>query len=319
MAAILRILPRRLAILALTLWLISLFVFAMTQILPGDAAFMVLGQWATDEALEQLRLELGLNRSLVVQYVDWLVNFIQGDFGKSLTLRVPVKPIVLARLGHSLVLGVIAFVEITILGIFFGVISAIKKDSWFDHLVGTFAFIGVSIPEFVSGSLLILFFSGSVWSILPAGGYVPLSEGFWPWFSRLILPSTALMLVLFAYVMRMMRSSLIEVLRTNYVRTARLKGLKEKTVVFRHALRNAMMPTVTLLLNNFGWLIGGIVIVEIVFSFPGLGRLTIFSIQKRDIPMIQACILLVSSLYIFANLLADMLYMLLDPKTRPDI
>ena len=317
MKAILRILPKRIAIIILTLWLISIVIFGITQALPGDAAFMVLGQWASEEALGILRIEMGLDRSIIIQYSDWLVDFIRGDFGKSLTMHLPVRPIMIERLVNSAQLGLLAFIEITFLGIIMGVICGIKKDTLFDQITSTLGFIGVSIPEFVSGSIFILLFSGFVWKVFPAGGYVPISEGFWPWLSRLILPSTTLMLVLLAYVMRMTRSSLIEVLRTNYVRTARLKGLDEKRVIFAHALRNALMPTATLLANNFGWLMGGIVVVETVFSYPGLGRMTILSIQKRDIPMVQASILLVAAIYISANLIADLLYMILDPRTRP--
>jgi len=318
MKAILRILPKRLAIIVLTLWLISIVIFGITMALPGDAAFMVLGQWASEDSLSKLRVEMGLDQTLVTQYVDWLTNFIRGDFGKSLTMHLPIRPILAERLVNSAQLGILAFLEITFLGVILGVICGIRKDSWFDHIMSTLGFIGVSIPEFVSGSLFILFFTGTVWKIFPAGGYVPLSEGLWPWLSRLILPSATLMMVLLAYVMRMTRSSLIEVLRTNYIRTARLKGLDEKRVIFVHALRNALIPTATLLANNFGWLMGGIVVVEMVFSYPGLGRMTILAIQKRDIPMIQASILLVAVIYISANLIADLLYMILDPRTRPD-
>ncbi len=317
MKTILRILPQRIAVIVFTLWLISMLIFAITQALPGDAAFMVLGQYATEEALTKLRLEMGLNKPIAIQYKDWLLNFVQGDFGNSLTMYLPVKPILMERLINSLQLGVLAFLQITIVGIVLGVICGIKKDTWFDQGLSTFGFIGVSIPEFVSGSLLILLFAGTVWKIFPAGGHVPFSDGLWPWLSRLILPSITLNLVLLAYVMRMMRSSLIEVFRTNYIRTARLKGLPEQKVIFVHALRNALMPTVTLLANNVGWLLGGIVVVETVFAYPGLGRMTILAIQKRDIPMIQASILLVAIIYILANLITDLLYMILDPRTRP--
>jgi peptide/nickel transport system permease protein len=316
MKSILRILPKRIAIILFTLWLISILVFGITQALPGDAAFMVLGQWATDEAVAILRTEMGLDRPITTQYIDWLASFVQGDFGKSLTMHLPIKPILMERLINSMQLGVLAFLEISFIGIILGVICGIKKDTWFDQTISTFGFIGVSIPEFVSGSLLILFFGGTIWKIFPAGGYVPFSEGFWPWLSRLILPSITLNLVLLAYVMRMTRSSLIEVFRANYIRTARLKGLDEKRVIFVHALRNALLPTATLLANNFGWLMGGIVVVETVFAFPGLGRMTILAIQKRDIPMVQAAILLVAVIYIVANLIADLLYMVLDPRTR---
>lgn len=318
MKAILRILPKRLAVVAITLLLISLLIFAITQILPGDAAFMMLGQWANPEAVAKLRAQMGLDDPFWVQYLKWLTHFIQGDFGSSLTMGIPVRPIIMDHLAHSLVLGLFSFCGIAVCGILLGVLCGLKKDSWFDQIVSSLGFIGVSIPEFVSGSILVLLFAGSVWQIFPAGGYTPLSEGFWPWLSRLILPSATLMLVLFAYVVRMTRSSIIEVLQTNYIRTARLKGLDEKWVIIRHALRNALMPTVTLLANNFGWLMGGIVVVETVFSYPGLGRLTILAIQKRDIPMIQASILITAFIYIFANLLADLMYMILDPRTRSE-
>jgi len=318
MKAILRILPKRLTVVAITLLLISILIFAITQILPGDAAFMMLGQWANPEAVAKLRAQMGLDDPFWVQYLKWLTHFLQGDFGSSLTMGIPVRPIIMDHLAHSLVLGLFSFCGIAVCGILLGVLCGIKKDSWFDQIVSSLGFIGVSIPEFVSGSILVLLFAGSVWQIFPAGGYTPLSEGFWPWLSRLILPSVTLMLVLFAYVVRMTRSSIIEVLQTNYIRTARLKGLEEKWVIFRHALRNALMPTVTLLANNFGWLMGGIVVVETVFSFPGLGRLTIIAIQKRDIPMIQASILITAFIYIFANLLADLMYMILDPRTRSE-
>ena len=318
MKAILRILPKRLTVVAITLLLISILIFAITQILPGDAAFMMLGQWANPEAVAKLRAQMGLDDPFWVQYLKWLTHFLQGDFGSSLTMGIPVRPIIMDHLTHSLVLGLFSFCGIAVCGILLGVLCGIKKDSWFDQIVSSAGFIGVSIPEFVSGSILVLLFAGSVWQVFPAGGYIPLSKGFWPWLSRLILPSVTLMLVLFAYVVRMTRSSIIEVLQTNYIRTARLKGLDEKWVIIRHALRNALMPTVTLLANNFGWLMGGIVVVETVFSFPGLGRLTILAIQKRDIPMIQASILITAFIYIFANLLADLMYMILDPRTRSE-
>ena len=316
--AILRVLPQRLAIMILTLFLVSVVIFSITQILPGDAAYTSLGQYASEEAVKKLRIELGLDTPVWNQYINWLAAFVRGDFRESLILGIPIRPILLQRLANSSVLGLLAFLEITCLGIFLGVLCGIKKDSLLDQTVSIFGFIWLSIPEFVSGSLFILFFAGTFWKIFPAGGYVAISEGFWPWISRLILPATTLTLILLAYVARMTRSSMIEVLRSNYVRTARLKGLDEKRVILRHALRNALMPTATLLANNFGWLMGGIVVVESVFSFPGLGRLTISAIHQRDIPMIQATVLVVAALYISANVAVDLLYMILDPRNRPD-
>jgi peptide/nickel transport system permease protein len=317
MVAILRILPGRIATMALTLFLISIVIFGLTQALPGDAAFTSLGQYGTEEGMIKLRAQMGLDLPYWIQYTKWLTKFIRGDFGESLIMGIPIKPILLERLKNSAILSLLSLIGITFFGVLFGILCGIRKDSVFDQTISSLAFIGVSIPEFVSGSLLILLFSGVVWDILPSGGYVSVQEGFWPWFSRLILPSVTLTVVLLAHVMRMTRSSMIEVLRTNYIRTARLKGLDEKGVIIRHALRNALMPTVTLLAMNIGWLMGGIVVVESVFAFPGLGRLTILAIQKRDIPMIQASVLIVAVIYLSANVITDLSYMFLNPKTRP--
>lgn len=316
MKAVIRILPGRIAIMILTFWLISIIVFGITQALPGDAASMLLGLHANEATLERVRMEMGLDKGIATQYANWMWDFVRGDFGTSLVMNLPVKPILMERLINSLQLGVLAFIQIAVFGIGLGVICAIKKDSWLDQIISNLCFIGVSIPEFVSGSLLILLFAGTIWTVFPASGYVPLSEGFWPWLSRLILPTLTLNLVMLAYVMRMTRSSLIEVLRSNYIRTARLKGLKEKKVIFVHALRNALMPTATLLANSVGWLLGGIVVVETIFAYPGLGRMTILSIQNRDIPMVQASILIVAATYIVSNLIADIFYMILDPRTQ---
>lgn len=313
---VLRLVLRRLVLIALTLLGVSLIVFGITQVLPGDVAEIIAGQYGTEETIRLLREQLGLNRPLHVQYLDWLWGFITLDPGNSLSFNQPIMPLLLERLKRSALLGGIALAEVTVLGIALGVYAAVRKDRLFDNVASIFSFIMISIPEFVSGSLLVLFLAGTWLRIFPAGGYVPLSEGFYEWAMHLVLPSTTLTLVLFAYVMRMTRSSMIEVLRQNYIRTARLKGLPERTVIFRHALRNALLPTVTLIANNVGWLIGGIVIVEMVFAYPGLGQLMINSISYRDIPTLQSCAMVVGASYILANLAADLAYLYLNPKTR---
>ena len=248
--------------------------------------------------------------------MDWLWGFITLDPGNSLSFDQPIMPLLLERLKRSLLLGGIALVEVTVFGIAMGVYAAVRKDKLFDNIASIFSFIIISIPEFVSGSLMVFFLSGTGLRIFPAGGYSPLSDGFDEWVMHLILPSTTLTLVLLAYVMRMTRSSMIEVLRQNYIRTAYLKGLPENTVIFRHALKNALLPTVTLIANNIGFLIGGIVIVEMVFAYPGLGQLMINAISYRDIPTLQSCAMVIAAIYILANLAADLAYLYLNPKTR---
>jgi len=311
-----RLILRRLVLIAITLLCVSLIIFGITQILPGDVAEMISGQYGSEETVKLLREKLGLNRPLYIQYVDWLWGFITLDPGNSLSFDQPIMPLLLERLKRSLLLGGIALVEVTVFGIAMGVYAAVRKDKLFDNIASIFSFIIISIPEFVSGSLMVFFLSGTGLRIFPAGGYSPLSDGFGEWVMHLILPSTTLTLVLLAYVMRMTRSSMIEVLRQNYIRTAYLKGLPENTVIFRHALKNALLPTVTLIANNIGFLIGGIVIVEMVFAYPGLGQLMINAISYRDIPTLQSCAMVVAAIYILANLAADLAYLYLNPKTR---
>jgi len=311
-----RLILRRLVLIAITLLCVSLIIFGITQILPGDVAEMISGQYGSEQTVKLLREKLGLNRPLYIQYVDWLWGFITLDPGNSLSFDQPIMPLLLERLKRSLLLGGIALVEVTVFGIAMGVYAAVRKDKLFDNIASIFSFIIISIPEFVSGSLMVFFLSGTGLRIFPAGGYSPLSDGFGEWVMHLILPSTTLTLVLLAYVMRMTRSSMIEVLRQNYIRTAYLKGLPENTVIFRHALKNALLPTVTLIANNIGFLIGGIVIVEMVFAYPGLGQLMINAISYRDIPTLQSCAMVVAAIYILANLAADLAYLYLNPKTR---
>ena len=311
-----RLILRRLVLIAITLVCVSLIIFGITQILPGDVAEMISGQYGSEETVKLLREKLGLNRPLYIQYVDWLWGFITLDPGNSLSFDQPIMPLLLERLKRSLLLGGIALVEVTVFGIAMGVYAAVRKDKLFDNIASIFSFIIISIPEFVSGSLMVFFLSGTGLRIFPAGGYSPLSDGFDEWVMHLILPSTTLTLVLLAYVMRMTRSSMIEVLRQNYIRTAYLKGLPENTVIFRHALKNALLPTVTLIANNIGFLIGGIVIVEMVFAYPGLGQLMINAISYRDIPTLQSCAMVIAAIYILANLAADLAYLYLNPKTR---
>jgi peptide/nickel transport system permease protein len=313
---VLQIVVRRILYLVLTLLLLSIIIFGITQVMPGDVASGLLGMSATQENIEALREKLGLNRPLHVQYLSWLSGLITLNLGESLSFSRPIFPILIKRLQRSLILAGVTFFEVTILGIFLGVLAGLRKDRFFDQFTSAVAFVMLAIPEFVSGSLLIVLFGGVWFQVFPASGYVSLNEGFRPWVMCLILPSTTLTMILLAYVMRMTRSGVIEVLRQNYIRTARLNGLSEKRVVLVHCLKNSLIPTVTLLANNIGWLIGGIVVVEVVFAYPGIGRLLIHAIIYSDLPLLQACVMVVASFYMGASLLADLLYMYLDPRIR---
>jgi len=306
---------KRVAYIAVIIVVMSMLVFAITQIMPGDVARLVAGQFASDDVVEAVRQRLGLDRPLVVQYWDWAISFVQGDFGRSLIMERPIAGVVAEALSRSAVLAAVSFVLVAIIGIALGVIAAVHHNRPIDHAVSIFTYVGISVPEFFWGIVLILVFAGT-FGLLPAGGYVPIGDGFWSWLSHLVLPTATLTFTLIAHVSRLTRSSMLETLRSNYVKNARAKGLPERVVLMRHALRNALLPTITVLAIDVGWLIGGIVVVESVFSYPGMGRLLVFAIERHDLPLIQAGILIVTVVYSVANLIADLLYAYLNPKIR---
>lgn len=308
------IVKRLLAICAI-LVVISLIVFSITQVLPGDVAHIIAGQFASDEAIAAIREDLGLNAPLWQQYWSWASGILSGDLGDSLVMKSPVAPVLFHALANSAVLAAIAFVLLTILGISFGVYAALHENKPSDHAVSMFGYIGISAPEFFWGIVLILVFARYLeW--FPASGNGDISKGIWDWVSHLILPAITLTLVLLAHVSRLTRSSMLETLRSQYVRNARAKGLPEKIVIRRHALRNALVPTITVLAMDVGWLIGGIVVVEVVFGYSGIGRLLVYAIQRQDLPLIQASVLIIAAIYCIANLIADLLYAYFNPKIR---
>ncbi|ELZ86912.1 ABC-type transport system permease protein (probable substrate dipeptides/oligopeptides) [Haloferax gibbonsii ATCC 33959] len=314
MSAFSAYLVKRMGYIGVTLLLISLIIFAITQLLPGNAAVMILGKQATEESIAAIEQQLGLNRAWYVQYFDWLVGFVTGDWGISFSNRQEVAKLIFPRLVRSAQLAAITSILVTVTAIPLGVLAAIKQDSIWDLLASAGGYVGVSLPEFVIGTAFIALFTGPVFQILPYGGYEPLSSGVVTWAKHLILPSVTLSIILTAHVMRLTRSEVVEVLRKDYVRSARLKGLSETKVISRHALRNGLLPTITLLTLNVGYLLGSIVVVEEVFTFPGLGRLLVRSIQARDLPVIQVTVMLLAIVYAFSNLTADVLYTYLDPR-----
>ena len=306
---------QRIATIVVLLFVISVIVFGMTRILPGNVAKIILGQFATEETIVALEEKLGLKDPWHIQYWRWFRPFLRGDMGTSLVMERPIGPLIVEHLQRSLALTLFSFAAVTVLGIVFGALAAVYRNRGIDHVISLFSFFGISVPEFFWGIVLILLIA-SILNLLPSSGYVPLSEDFWGWLKRLILPTMTLTFTLMAHVSRLTRSSMIEVLMSNYIRYARAKGMPEKRIFWKHALKNALMPAVTVLALDFGWLIGGIVVVETVFAIPGFGSLTIMAIRERDLPMIQATVMIMSIIYALANLVADLLYSYLDPRIR---
>ncbi len=306
---------RRFGFIVLTILLASIIIFSVTQLLPGDVARLVLGQFASDVAVENMREELGLNRPAYTQYLDWAGNFIRGDWGDSLTFRLPVRPIVMQRLGNSAMLAGVALLFYVPLGIILGVVAALKRDKAPDQAITGVSMAFVGLPEFVSGLLLISIFAlGLGW--FPANSSIDPDSTFFQALPFLILPAITVSLTGLGYIARMTRSGTIDVLGTDYVRAAELKGLPWWQILTRHVLRNSLLPTVTVVAMGIGWLLGGLIVTEAVFGYPGLGRLLVYGIQNQDLPVIQAVSMVVAAIYSISNLGADILYGLLNPRIR---
>ena len=307
---------RRLASIALILLLVSAIVFVAIHVLPGNAATLILGEYATPEALRTLEREMGLDRPLVVQYASWIRSVVTGDWGMSLAMKQPVATVVGYRLRNSAFLALGALAVVVVVGIPLGTLAALRRGRPLDLAIVTATYVGISIPEFVTGLLLLLVLAGPSVGWLPTSGYVELATGVTAWARHLVLPAMTLTIVLLAHVVRQTRSGLADVLAAPYIRTARLKGASTRRIVLRHALRNGLLPTITVLALDLGYLMGGIVVVEEVFAYPGLGRLIIYAVQNRDVPLLQMCALVVASVYVFANFAADLAYAWLDPRIR---
>jgi len=306
---------RRLGFTFLTLLLASMLVFAATQLLPGDVTTLMLGRFASDEAKAEVRRELGLDRSPIVQYGTWLGDYVRGDWGTSITAMAVARPLVLERLRNSLMLAMAAYLVYLPLGILLGLIAAVRKDTLLDHAISVSSLAFIGLPEFVTAVALIGVFSLYLdW--LPAQSSIRFSDGFFEVLPMLILPAITISLVGLAHVIRMTRAGTITVLKQDYVRTAALKGLGRRKLMMTHVLRNSLLPTVTIIALDVGWMVGGLIIVESVYSYPGLGRLLLFGIQHRDIPLIQATVMIMVIAVVVANTLADIVYALLNPRIR---
>jgi peptide/nickel transport system permease protein len=293
---------------------VSVIIFLVTQALPGSAASMLLGPHSTEENIQYLEEQMGLDKPVYIQYLDWLFGLVTLSWGRSLIHNAPIVEVMAPRLIRSLELALVSLSLIVFLGIPLGVIAAIKANSIIDTFVTTSAYVGVSLPSFVTGILLIFILAGPTWNIFPSSGYVPRSQGIIPWLMHLALPALTLSIVGTAHTLRQTRTGMLEALSSEYVRTARLKGMKELDVVVKHAMRNGLIATVTVIALALGWLMGSIVVVEEVFAYPGLGRLLIQAIQSRDLPVVQFSVLIIAATYTVANLAADIIYTYLDPR-----
>jgi len=311
-------LARRVLYGLISLAILSAIIFTCTHLLPGDAAVTILGEGATPEALAALRTRLGLDRSFVVQYLDWLAGIPRGDFGTSTTFNQPAGAIIAERFGHSLALAISTILVAAVLAIPLGVAAAAHRGSRLDVSILTASYLGISIPDFVVAPILIILLASPPLSLLPSSGYEPAAHSITGWLSHLVLPVFVLAFLLIAHLLRQTRSGMLEVLSSDYVRTARLKGLPERIVLWRHAVRNGLATTVAVLALDIGYLMGSIVIVEEIFAYPGLGRLMVYAVGNRDIPLVQGTALVIGAVYVAANLLADLVQAVLNPRvSRP--
>lgn len=308
------ILRRILAVIPVML-LVAVFVFLLLRLTPGDPVAIIAGDMATPAQLERIREAMGLNDPLHIQFVTWVGQLLRGDLGVSLISNTPVATMVADRIAPTLSIAVLTIVMSVAIAVPMGVLAAWKHRSMADYAVMTFSVLGFSVPVFVIGYLFILVFSLQLgW--FPVQGYTPLSSGLGGFLSNAFLPALTLSTIYVALIARMTRANMLEVLGEDYIRTARAKGAPERTVLFRHALKNAAVPILTVIGTGFALLIGGVVVTETVFNIPGVGRLTVDAILARDYPVIQAMILLTSFLYVLVNLLIDLSYSLFDPRIR---
>ena len=297
------------------LLVVALVVFMLLRWVPGDPAAVIAGESATAEQVAAIRMHMGLDQPIASQFLIWIGHVLRGDFGESYFFKQPVIDLILQRMEPTLALGAFALALAVIVAVPMGVLAAFRQGEWVDRLVMGLSVLGFSMPVFVVGyGLMYVFAVALEW--LPVQGYARLSEGFGPFLQRLILPGVTLALVYIALVARMTRTSVLEVLDEDYIRTARAKGLSDREVLIHHALRNAAVPVLTVIGIGLAVLIGGAVVTESVFAIPGLGRLTVEAVLSRDFPVIQALILLFAVGYVFVNLLIDVGYALLDPRIR---
>lgn len=310
-------LARRILSAIPVLFVVSLMTFMIMLLVPGDVSAEIGGTEATAEDLQQIREQLGIDRPLPERALLWYGNLLRGDLGHSYLLNRSVADAVMERLPVTLSLAGLSLVLATIMGTLLGILAAVRHNTWLDQGTMVTALIGLSIPDFWFGLVLIIVF-GVTLGWLPTGGFVPITEDVVGWVRSMTLPALTLAISLMGVIARMTRSSMLDVLDLDFVRTARAKGMRSNTVIFKHALRNALVPIVTVVGLSAGALLSGAVVIETVFSLPGVGRLIIGSIQRRDFPVIQGGLLVTASVFVFVNIIVDVLYGLLDPRVRDE-
>lgn len=313
-----RFLIRRTLLLVVTLIFASLIIFGLTQLLPGDVARLILGRTASDTAIAQFNERFGLDDPALVQYGQWLMRFVTGDWGVSYSgVNAEVRPLVLERLNHSLILAGFTLLLSVPISIVLGIVAALGENTWIDGLVSIGSLSVVGLPEFVTGIVLINIF------VLQLGWFDAIAiindeMTLVAWLRILTLPAVTASFVMVGYVARMTRAGMLDELKKSYVRTAQLKGLPRRTVIVKHVLRNALLPTITVIAISIGWLVGGIVVIENVFNYPGIGSLLVDAVNQKNIPVLQAITMIIVFAFAFSNLVADLLYALLNPRIRLD-
>jgi peptide/nickel transport system permease protein len=302
--------------MALTLVVMSMLIFLLVELMPGDAAQRVLGQSATPESVASLREAMGLNDPVFVRYARWAGGILRGDLGESIYMRgVRIASIFWRRVGNSMVLALTALLFYVPISIVLGVLAGIRAGKTTDSVISFLGLATMALPEFVSGIILMTIFSVQL-KVLPIASVIPIGQTLWGNLNILVLPALSITFVMFGYVSRMQRSSMIGVMNSNYVRTAVLKGLPWRTVIFKHALKNALLPTITIIGMNMGWLFGGLIVVETLFGFPGLGSLTMSAVKTLDVPLIEACVLFITAIFVVSTFVTDLLYAYLNPRIR---
>jgi peptide/nickel transport system permease protein len=311
---------RRLFMAVIVVILVTILVFSAIRLLPGDPLIIFLGQHAgiesmTEERLEELRHQYGLDKPPVMQYFDWIGGILKGDLGRSITYRDKVGTLMAQRFPITIHIGLTAFILGNIIGILLGLIAALRRGTWVDATATVFSYIGITIPVFWLG-LLLMYVFGLKLGWLPISGYVPLTQDFWESTKSIIMPALCEMITGTAIIMRQTRSSMLEVSRQDYIRTAWSKGLRERYIVFKHMLKNSLIPVITLLGIGIGIIFGGSVLVETVFAIPGIGRLLVQSVFQQDYVVVQSGVLVISSIVVLSNLMVDISYGWLDPRIR---
>lgn len=306
---------RRIGFLAVTIIVTSLLIFVITQLIPGDVCRVILGREPGQAQVDKCRLELGLDDPAHIRYLSWLGNYLRGDWGTSFSTKVEIMPLVMARLRNSAMLAAMTMLMAVPLAVGLGVLAGLKQGSLTDTIISVTSLAVVGLPEFITGIFLIQIFSFQLrW--FPATSLLRSGATFWETLPNLVLPALTATFVLLAYIARLTRAGVVEELKKAYVRTAVLKGMPQRVVMVKHVLRNALLPTITVVAISIGWLVSGLIVIENVFNYPGLGRLLVFAIDRRDLPLLQATTMITVVGFALANLAADLLYARLNPRIR---